>query len=683
MKRLIERTIAGTFVIVLLLGTTEVIASTSYVQTSVEVQALSTAEVMATPRPTPTPPPPRPVASSNIQGEPFFEILNHFQEVIPDGVGMNHRGAIMHVGTVTSLGVRYTNALHLTGAAPRGARDYNLNGQFTTLTGTVLRLDSGGWGFTITFIGDGRTLGAFQANLHDQPRPISVDVTGVSVLRIHVDGTWVALSNVGIQRCTVVGIQPPGNIVVSHGEPFFATVSHFHEGPFQIGPQMSLIATYSLGVRYENSLVALGRRNTWDTPQGYRDFNLSGQFSYLVGTIVPRDNGGGFGSLTFTGDGQRLDGFSRGSFDYHPVQQPVPITIDVRGVNILRISINNRGFAFTNATIYRVGQQPAHAQAHAPSAIIRPPTVETASRNVQVPMPLPEGIFCDEVAYMERWQEFGEWFTAFANGFFPDKPDVAIFDDTIGRNNIFGWIDEYYYLYYLTNFHILHYDNSLWAWGENVEGRLGDGTFINRYAPVKVLSNVFKFSVFGYGVALRYDGALLTWGRYGGIGRPVISYTPGIFHCPTPTIVLHDVVSFVAGHNIVVLMQDGIILTFGDAPLPILDNATQISRGRYMFSDSHMALRNDGSLWAWGIHFETGSPGSRDENGMWTDNEVIFFEVLPTMIVRNFVEPTEFPHTFIADNGIEFTLYYGWMPQIPSSPFHAMPTPTRPAPPHP
>ena len=300
---------------------------------------------------TPAPPLPVEVASPDIQGEPFFETLSHFQELIP--FGRRHGpGMPLRLGTVTSLGVNYLNSLHVVSSvASGGIRDYNLNGQFTTLTGTVLRLDVGGWDNTITFTGDGRNLGTFQANTHDQPRPISIDVTGVYVLRITIYGAWVAFTNVGIQRCPFAGVQPPGNIVISHGEPFFDTVNHFHEGPSHMTRTMQITASYSLGVRYENSLIATRRPWQHDT-RGYRDFNLNSQFTTISGTIIPIDHGGGFGSITFIGDGQRLEGFLRGSFD-EAVRQPVQITVDVTGVNILRISIDNEGFAFTNAMIYR------------------------------------------------------------------------------------------------------------------------------------------------------------------------------------------------------------------------------------------------------------------------------------------------------------------------------------------
>jgi alpha-tubulin suppressor-like RCC1 family protein len=58
-------------------------------------------------------------------------------------------------------------------------------------------------------------------------------------------------------------------------------------------------------------------------------------------------------------------------------------------------------------------------------------------------------------------------------------------------------------------------DNSLWAWGDNFYGQLGDGTKVDRSAPVKVAGVGAIADVAGGGrhtIAARSDGTVLAWG---------------------------------------------------------------------------------------------------------------------------------------------------------------------------
>lgn len=58
-------------------------------------------------------------------------------------------------------------------------------------------------------------------------------------------------------------------------------------------------------------------------------------------------------------------------------------------------------------------------------------------------------------------------------------------------------------------------DGTVWAWGNNNQGQLGDGTTVQRNTPVQVsgLNNVINFSGgLYYNTALKNDGTVWTWG---------------------------------------------------------------------------------------------------------------------------------------------------------------------------
>jgi alpha-tubulin suppressor-like RCC1 family protein len=60
-------------------------------------------------------------------------------------------------------------------------------------------------------------------------------------------------------------------------------------------------------------------------------------------------------------------------------------------------------------------------------------------------------------------------------------------------------------------------DGTLWAWGDNSQGALGDNTTISRSSPVQIGPDV-NWALVNYALALKSDGTIWTWGRnVGGI----------------------------------------------------------------------------------------------------------------------------------------------------------------------
>jgi len=131
-------------------------------------------------------------------GMPFFQNITHFQSG-----GSNHG-----LGAVNMLGNAYPNSLRSNtrpGSLPINFwRDYNLNSQHNILTGTIGRIDGANTvASTISFIGDGRTLATFTVDGNSHPQDISVDISGVLILRIQVNqptwGSWLTFTNAMIE----------------------------------------------------------------------------------------------------------------------------------------------------------------------------------------------------------------------------------------------------------------------------------------------------------------------------------------------------------------------------------------------------------------------------------------------------------------------------------------------------
>src|SRR5206468_3022949 len=77
-------------------------------------------------------------------------------------------------------------------------------------------------------------------------------------------------------------------------------------------------------------------------------------------------------------------------------------------------------------------------------------------------------------------------------------------------------------------------DGSVWVWGDDTYGQLGDGTFNSRPTPAPVLNLSGVVAVAektgGWSMVLKADGTVWTWGRNndGQLGQGTFTPDPGI-----------------------------------------------------------------------------------------------------------------------------------------------------------
>ena len=170
----------------------------------------------------------------------------------------------------------------------------------------------------------------------------------------------------------------------------------------------------------------------------------------------------------------------------------------------------------------------------------------------------------------------------------------------------------------------LQNDGTVWAWGANWDGQLGDGSKIGRITPVRVKSItdvVYVVAGDWHNLALKSDGTVWAWGdnSYGQLGDG--STTDRV--SPVQVLGLDSVVAISAGfgHNLA-LKSDGTVWAWGHNYWSQLGDYTDIDRhtpvkvitqdpvGRPLDSvvaiaagfGHNLALKNDGTVWAWGFN---------------------------------------------------------------------------------
>ena len=161
-------------------------------------------------------------------------------------------------------------------------------------------------------------------------------------------------------------------------------------------------------------------------------------------------------------------------------------------------------------------------------------------------------------------------------------------------------------------------DGTVWAWGGNFEGQIGDGTTNPASVAVRLMSLAGVIDVaagYYHSVALGSDGRVRTWGRnlFGQLGDGTTTQRLA----PVEVSGLSGMTAVAAGgSSTYALKSDGTVWAWGRndsgqlgdgslsdryAPVQVqgLTNVIAIAAGEV----HALALRNDGTVWAWGNNY--------------------------------------------------------------------------------
>ncbi|WP_273322502.1 fibronectin type III domain-containing protein [Vallitalea guaymasensis] len=174
-----------------------------------------------------------------------------------------------------------------------------------------------------------------------------------------------------------------------------------------------------------------------------------------------------------------------------------------------------------------------------------------------------------------------------------------------------------YVNYALGDYHTiaLKSDGTVWAWGYNGYGQLGDGTTTCRSIPtqIKGLTNIKTIVAGGnHNIAIKDDGTVWTWGYncYGQLGDGTTTHR----NIPTQIKGLTNIKTVVAGGDYsIAIKDDGTVWVWGCNCYGQLGDGTITSRNiptkieeltniKTIVAGSfhNIAIKNDGTVWAWG-----------------------------------------------------------------------------------
>ena len=180
------------------------------------------------------------------------------------------------------------------------------------------------------------------------------------------------------------------------------------------------------------------------------------------------------------------------------------------------------------------------------------------------------------------------------------------------------------------------YIGRLWSWGINGNGQLGDGTTINRSSPVQVGTGTNWAGVSKSGrphtIATQTDGTLWAWGYnvFGQLGQGDTTTKSS----PVQVGALSNWSKMSAGHmHTAIIKTDGTLWTTGrgiDGGLGLGDTAdrsllAQVTGSAWSTvaagNNCTLATKTDGTLWSWGLN-NYGQLGQGDQSARMTPTQI-------------------------------------------------------------
>ena len=156
-------------------------------------------------------------------------------------------------------------------------------------------------------------------------------------------------------------------------------------------------------------------------------------------------------------------------------------------------------------------------------------------------------------------------------------------------------------------------DNTAWSWGYNYYGQLGDNTSADKSSPVSVVGgHVFtdiQAGAFQFTIGLRSDNTVWSWGNnsYGSLGDNTTTKKA----TPTSVVGGHLFTKIATGQTTVLaLKSDGSMWAWGNnyvgdgtaimrsSPVSVLGNHSFVAMAGT--GQNNFAIKADGSMWGWG-----------------------------------------------------------------------------------
>ncbi len=178
-------------------------------------------------------------------------------------------------------------------------------------------------------------------------------------------------------------------------------------------------------------------------------------------------------------------------------------------------------------------------------------------------------------------------------------------------------------------------DGSLYTWGRNNYGQLGDGTSVDKLSPIQVGTDHIWTSVssgYDHAIAIKSDGSLYTWGynNVGQLGNGTSVNTSLPIRIGTAADWLYTNADF---HVSIGIKSNGFLYTWGCNNSGQLGDGTIIQNNRVptqigtdtdwtsvdTSSKHSLGIKSDGSMYIWGNNEE----GQLGDGTSWQTSPIV------------------------------------------------------------